>query len=78
MSECCCRARELERRIVELEGALKDATTHLVGAASAYRAYARRSNNVTPKAKTDQFFTTRADDFDKAAKRAQFLLGQET
>lgn len=53
--------------------ALKDATAHLVGAASAYREHAARSSSVG-RAKVDPFFTTRASDFDKAAERARSAL----
>ncbi len=54
-----------EKALVE---ALKDATASLVGAASAYREYARRYKERGP---SDPFFSTRANDFDKAAERAR-------
>lgn len=53
--------------------ALRDATAHLVGAASAYRKHAARHRSVG-RAATDPFFTTRAADFERAAKRAQAAL----
>lgn len=58
---------------LEMEHALLDATAHLVGAASAYRTFAKRSPG-QGKAETDALFSTRASDFDKAAKRAQNFL----
>lgn len=45
--------------------------THLIAAASAYRTFARRHGSVRPKGETDALFTTRADDFDKAAAKAR-------
>jgi hypothetical protein len=56
-----------------VEEALKDATAHLVGAASAYRTHAARHRSVG-RAVPDPFFTTRAADFDKAAERASAAL----
>lgn len=57
----------------ELHEALKDAAANLIGAASAYRVYASRHKSVG-RATADPLFTTRANDFDKAAKRAQDAL----
>ena len=54
----------------ELLEALLDATAHLVGAASAYRTYARRHTSLG-RGWADPVFTTRAADFDRAAARAQ-------
>ena len=59
-----------ERAVVE---ALMDATAHLAGSASAYRKYARRHSSVG-RSEIDPFFTTRADDFDKAVERARLAL----
>ena len=59
-----------ERAVVE---ALMDATAHLAGSASAYRKYARRHSSVG-RSEIDPFFTTRVDDFDKAAERARLAL----
>ena len=49
-----------------LPQALKDVMTHLVGAASAYREYARRKGN---RGRSDPFYVTRAKDFHKATDR---------
>lgn len=62
-------ADEIDR----LNEALLDATAHIVGMASAYRKHAARHRSVG-RAQADPFFTTRADDFDKAAARAQAAL----
>lgn len=60
-------------REAALIDALKDAAAHLAGAASAYRRYVRR--HVTRgMAEVDPFFSTRADDFDKAAGRVRDAL----
>lgn len=63
-------AYELADQIDELREELLHAAASLVGAASAYKRYARRHSSVTPKAVTDAMFTTRANDFEKAADRA--------
>lgn len=54
----------------EIKSALRDVAAHLVGAASAYRQHGRRHPTMKPKATIDPVFTTRAEDFDEAAKRA--------
>ena len=54
----------------EIKATLRDVAAHLVGAASAYRRHARRNSALKPRAETDPHFTTRAEDFDEAAKRA--------
>jgi hypothetical protein len=51
----------------ELVEAIRDLSANMIGAASAYRKYARRYKGRGPP---DPFFSTRADDFDKASERA--------
>ena len=53
--------------------ALMDVTAAMVGAASAYRTYAKRSS-LLGKAETDPFFGTRVADMDKAVERARAAL----
>src|SRR3546814_152821 len=60
----------LAERIKALEEALLSATAHLVAAASAYKEHAARHRSVG-RAKPDPFFTTRSEDYRKAAERAQ-------
>lgn len=67
---CWLSSSAAERAVVE---ALMDATAHLAGSASAYRKYARRHSSVG-RSEIDPFFTTRADDFDKAVERARRAL----
>ena len=60
----------LIKQLKEAREALLDATAHLVAASSAYEIYARRYVGITPKAKTDAFYSTRVQDFKRAADRA--------
>lgn len=53
--------------------ALTDAAAHLAGAASAYRRHAARHRS-QGRAVADALFSTRADDFDRAARRASAAL----
>jgi len=53
--------------------ALLDAAAALAGAASAYRAYAKRHAS-QGKGETDPFFSTRISDMDKAVERARAAL----
>ena len=55
----------------ELVDAFKDVAVHMIGAASAYKAHARRHSSVNPKSSIDPLFRTRSADFNKAAKRAR-------
>ena len=64
-------APQLAAALIKAEEALIDATAHLVGAESAYREFAKRHQDIRPKAATDPFFTTRVGDFRKAADRAR-------
>jgi hypothetical protein len=64
-------APQLAAALIKAEDALIDATAHLVGAESAYREFAKRHQDIRPKAATDPFFTTRVGDFRKAADRAR-------
>ena len=73
-SEWCQKAQLFEDRITRLRAelaaareALKDAAAHLFGAAAAYRKYGRQHKVRGP---ADPFYTTRANDFDRAAERA--------
>lgn len=64
--------------IARLREALSDACAHLAGAASAYRTYASRKIRIgLPRASADPFFTTRVEDFEKAAQRARTALSGE-
>ena len=65
------QAPALAAALIKAEEALIDATAHLVGAESAYREFAKRHQDIRPKAATDPFFTTRVGDFRKAADRAR-------
>lgn len=56
-----------------MRGALTDAAAHLAGAASAYRRHAARHRS-QGRAAADALFSTRADDFDRAARRASAAL----
>lgn len=60
----------MTKREEELFEALMDAAAHLIGAASAYRRHASRHATVG-RAISDAMFTTRVEDFERAAKRAQ-------
>jgi hypothetical protein len=65
------RLQEALAEAERLREALRDAAATLIGAASAYRKFARRSSSLSPRAEVDPFFTTRAADFDMAAERAR-------
>ena len=66
-----------EAKLARMEEALRDATAHLSGAASAYRKYARRYTGLKPNGETDPFFLTRVEDFEKASLRARAALTTE-
>ena len=53
--------------------ALLDAAAHLAGAASAYKTYCLRHKS-HGRALSDPFYSTRLQDFDKAAERARAAL----
>lgn len=61
-------------RVVVAYDDLATVATALIAAASAYRTYARRHGSLRPKAETDALFTTRADDFDRAAEKAREMF----
>lgn len=63
-----------EETVQMLLRVLGEATSHLVGAASAYEKYARRSSTLIPRARTDPFFGTRSLDFKLAADSCQSAL----
>jgi hypothetical protein len=67
------KLRAARKRLVQLEAALRDATAHLAGAASAYRKHAARHRSVG-RAVADPFFTTRVADFERATERARVAL----
>lgn len=67
---------EKNAEIARLREALIDATASLVAAESSYRAFARRHKDLRPKAEVDPFFTTRMEDYRKAANRARAALGE--
>ena len=67
--------RATDPAVAELVEALLDATAHLVGAADAYRKHAARHKS-KGRAVPDPMFSTRADDFDKAANRARAALAK--
>lgn len=63
----------LSEEVGRLREALIDATAHLAAAASAYRKHASRHRSAG-RAVPDALFSTRADDFDRAAERARGAL----
>lgn len=69
----CAALREALAENERLDEALKDATAHLVGSACAYRKHAARHRSVG-RAVSDPFFSTRVEDFQKAADRATAAL----
>ena len=67
------RAQPAPEEVERLRKALIDATAHLAGAASAYRAHAKRHAS-QGKSTPDAMFSTRASDFDKAVDRARAVV----
>lgn len=63
----------MAEEIDKLRKAMTDATAHLAGAASAYRAHAKRHAS-QGKSTPDALFSTRAADFDKAVDRARAVI----
>lgn len=68
--------QETKENNARLMEALLDATAHLAGAASAYRAHAKRHNS-QGIARSDPMFSTRAQDFDNAVERARAALAKK-
>lgn len=66
---------EKEDTVVQLARSdLSSLVANVVGMASAYEKYARRHSTIRPAAETDPLFTTRLDDFKRAADTASELL----
>jgi hypothetical protein len=60
-----------------LKDALLDAAAHLLGASSAYKQFACRHKS-KGKGQMDPFYSTRVDDFESAAFRAQQAVQEHT
>lgn len=62
----------------ETRDAFLDLLAHMNAAASAYRVYASRGNNIRPRSMSDAFYSTRVVDFENAVERARVFLKGKT